>query len=96
MPINGAFVKQVNWGFIPTPNFINFIFLESLLRVATNQHHGWVIWKPFKNSSANGKGIITIRVLIPFLSSFQKFSFGSQILLSANEMIMMLMTCLST
>ena len=55
MPINIAFVKQLNWGFIPTPNFINFISLESLLRVASNHHHGWVIWKPFKIQKQMGK-----------------------------------------
>ena len=79
MPINIAFVKQLNWGFIQYPNLINFISLESLKREASNHHHGWEIWKPFEISIANGKGISAIRVLIPFLSSFQKFSFGSQI-----------------
>ena len=70
MPINRTFCKTNNWGFIQIPNFIIYICLESLLRVATNQHHGWLIWKPFKIQVQNGKGIITIRVLIPFLSSF--------------------------
>ena len=78
MPINRTFVKQIIWGTILTPNFMSLIYLVSLLRVAINHPHGWVVWKPFKIQVQNGKGIITIRVLIPFLSSFQKFSFGSQ------------------
>ena len=43
MPINRTFVKQISWGTTPTPNFINLIYLESLLRVAINHHHGWVV-----------------------------------------------------
>ena len=56
MPINRTFVKQLNWGTTPTPNFINLISLESLLRVVSNHHHGWVIWKPFKIQMQMGKG----------------------------------------
>ena len=29
MPINRTFVKQINWGIFPTPNFINLVCLES-------------------------------------------------------------------
>ena len=56
MPINRAFVKQVNWGTILTPNFISLIILVSLLRVASNPHHGWVSWKPFKIQMKKGEG----------------------------------------
>ena len=48
MPINRAF--------IPTPNLIKFIYLESLLREASNPHHGGVSWKPFKIQKKKGKG----------------------------------------
>ena len=56
MPINRTFCKTNNWGFIQIPNFIKFIYLESLLRVASNPHHGWVSWKPFKIQMKKGKG----------------------------------------
>ena len=48
MPINRAFVKQGNWGFIPTPKFINFIWLENLLKIEGNHQAGIVFWKHFK------------------------------------------------
>ena len=77
MPINRTIFKISSWGIIPTPNVINFIYLESLLKVASNLHHGWEIWKTLKKTNANGKGLIAIRVWIPFLSFFSKFLFGS-------------------
>ena len=55
MPINSTFYKTINWGFIQIPNFIKFIYLESLLRVAINHPQGWVFWKPFTIQKPMGK-----------------------------------------
>lgn len=80
MPINRTFCKTINWGITPTPNFIKWIWLESLLRVESNHHHGLVKWKPFKIHLKIGKEKYHLGFLIPFLSSLfkiSKFSFGS-------------------
>ena len=33
MPINRTFVKQLNWGTTPTPNFMKIVLLESWLNL---------------------------------------------------------------
>ena len=48
MPINRTIFKIISWGIIPTPNVINFIWLESLWNVEANHHHGFDKWKPFR------------------------------------------------
>ena len=48
MPINRTIFEIIIWGIIPTPNVINFIWLESWMIVEANHHHGFDKWKHFK------------------------------------------------
>ena len=68
MPINRTILKQLVRVSYQLPIFINLIWLESLLRVESNHHHGLVNWKPFKIHLKNVKEN-TIQICFVYLQS---------------------------
>ena len=48
MPINAIFGKTIIWSNYTFQKIMNLIWLDRLLKVGGNHHHGFGIWKPFE------------------------------------------------
>ena len=55
MSINAIPGKSIIWSHYTFQKIINLIWLDRLLKVGGNHHHGFGIWKPFESILKMGK-----------------------------------------